>query len=165
MSFIGRQGLPAGNGSSAWRWFPQAMILSLLAVIAVNILMAYYALSTFPGLAVANDFDTSNRYDEVLDRAQRQAALGWAVDAQIVEGRPVLLLKGADGQPLADVAIAATLQRPLGPPRTAHPSFAAQTPGRYIADAVVAEPGQWDLLLSVTASGHTLTTTRRLLAK
>jgi nitrogen fixation protein FixH len=165
MSFIGREGLPSGNGRSPWRWFPQAMILSLLVVVAVNILMAYYALSTFPGLAVANDFDTSNRYDAVLARAERQAALGWAIDARIEDGRPVLLLNGADGAPLTDAAVSGILQRPLGPPRTAHPAFAAAAPGRYVADAAVAEPGQWDLLLSVTAGGNTLTTTRRLIAK
>jgi nitrogen fixation protein FixH len=148
---------------SPWRFFPMAALLSLAVVIAVNGLLAYFALSTFPGLAVANDFDTSNRYDQVLEAAQRQAALGWNLQARLEAGHPVLVLIGRDGQGLDAAEIIATAQRPLGPPQTVHPRFVAEGAGRYRADTSLEAPGQWDLLLQVIAYGQTLTATRRVI--
>jgi nitrogen fixation protein FixH len=42
----------AGNGTSAWRFYPLALIGALGFVILVNVAMAYTAIKTFPGDAV-----------------------------------------------------------------------------------------------------------------
>ena len=63
-------------------------------VVAVNAGMVYAALHSFPGAAEGDEgFALSNHYDVVLERAQREAALGWTVAAQADEaGRAVVTL-------------------------------------------------------------------------
>jgi nitrogen fixation protein FixH len=162
MSHAGRTPLPP---PTPWRFFPLAAIAALGVVVAVNGVLAWAALSSFPGLAVEDDFATSNRYDRILDRASRQAALGWTVEAGAEAGAPVLRLARPDGAPLDGAAIIATAQRPLGPPETAQTGFTGEGGGRYRAAEALGRPGQWELLLSITLDGQTLTATRRIVVK
>jgi nitrogen fixation protein FixH len=148
---------------TAWQHFPLFALLSLGVVIIVNGILAYDALSTFPGLAVADDFDASNRYDEVLAKAQRQAALGWTLQTRIESGRPVVVLIARDGHAMDTAQIIATAQRPLGPPQTTEINLVSEGNGVYRADAPLDTPGQWDLALHVSAGGDSLTATRRLI--
>ena len=113
--------------TSSWRWFPLGLFLSMAVVFAVNAVLVWQALDSFPGKAVENDFDTSNNYNEVLDAAQAQAALGWTLQARAESGHPVLVLTGRDGKPLEGARITATARRPLGPPEATHPEFTEVT--------------------------------------
>jgi nitrogen fixation protein FixH len=151
--------------TSAWRHFPLIALLSLGGVIAVNGVLAYDALSTFPGLAVRDDFDASNRYDEVLDKAQRQAALGWSVQTRAEAGRAVVVLIARDGTAIDAAQVTATAQRPLGPPRTTALRLVAEGDGIYRADAPLDALGQWDLALHVVVGGDTLSATRRVIVR
>ena len=45
----------------------------------VNAGLVYAALHSFPGKAGDEGFALSNHYDAVLEREQREAALGWTV--------------------------------------------------------------------------------------
>ena len=74
------------RSTSPWRWFPAGLFLSMAAVFAVNAVLVWQALDSFPGKAVENDFDTSNNYNQVLDAAQAQAALGWKLEARADAG-------------------------------------------------------------------------------
>ena len=79
--------------------------------------MVYAALHSFPGKAGDEGFDLSNHYNAVLDRVQREAALGWTVQARTdAAGRPVVTLTDRDGAPLRGASVAASAQRPLGAP-------------------------------------------------
>ncbi len=154
---------PGPEQGSVWRWFPWALAASMGVVVAVNIAMVSFALHTFPGQAGSDGFDLSNHYDQVLEKVQQQAALGWEVrllpgDA----GRPVLVLTDRSGAPLRDAQVQATAERPLGPPETTHLVFRDAGRGRYVADAALTMPGQWELQLSASAQGHTIAATRRM---
>jgi nitrogen fixation protein FixH len=150
---------------SPWRFFPYASVAALGLVVVVNGYMAWSALSTFPGNAVVDDFGTSNRYDKVLETAERQAALGWVVTATLEGGRPVLRLAGHDGAPLTRATVTATVQRPLGPPEQSNPVFADQGGGLYRSDVALPEQGQWELRLRIEQGGHSYTATRRVVLK
>ena len=65
-----------------WRWFPWAIALSLLVVVAVNGGMVWAALRTFPGVAGTDGFDLSNHYNRVL------AACGATGGARLDRCRP-----------------------------------------------------------------------------
>ncbi len=137
----------------------------MLLVIAVNVGMVVAALDTFPGKAGSDGFDLSNRYNQVIERVQQQAALGWTVQAETDGSRPVLLLTDQAGKPLRQAVIRATAERPLGATDSTALTFLETQPGRYVADVALAERGQWDLMLSARAMGHELTTTRRILVR
>lgn len=67
-------------------------------IIAVNVVMAWKAISTFPGLEVKNSYVASQGFD---DRRQAQKQLGWTLshDYTPSTGRLVLGMTDAAGQP------------------------------------------------------------------
>ena len=154
---------PGPGRRSAWQWFPWALVASLGVVVAVNIVMVSFALHTFPGQAGSDGFDLSNHYDQVLAKVQQEAALGW--DVRLLPGdagHPVLVLTDRAGAPLGDARVQGIAERPLGPPETTPLVFRDAGPGRYVADAPLTMPGQWDVEISATAQGHTIATTKRI---
>jgi nitrogen fixation protein FixH len=130
----------------------------------VNVAMSWTAVRSFPGLATTHGFDDSNGYDRVLVAAGRQAALGWTVRDTLQANRPVILLTGRAGAPLAGAKLAATIERPIGEADPVPVAFHAAGPGRFEADAAL-PPGAWDIDLTVTAEGGVFHTTRRLIAR
>ncbi len=155
-----------GQRRSAWQWFPWAVAGSMLVVMAVNFGMVYAALHTFPGRAGSDGFDLSNHYDTVLDHMQRQAALGWKVDAHAdASGHPVLALADRSGAPLIGAHVDGTAERPLGALLTTHVAFREQAPGLYVGDTPLTLPGQWDLSLVADGQGHEVVTTRRIIVR
>ncbi len=65
-------------------------------VIGVNLLLAWKAISTFPGLEVKNSYVASQTFD--TDRAA-QLALGWTLDSAYAADTLRLTFRDANGQP------------------------------------------------------------------
>lgn len=87
-----------------------AITLAAFAVIiGVNLLMAFKAVSTFPGLEVQNSYVASQSFDR--DRAAQQA-LGWTVtpeyDGQVLS----LAIRDAQGYPARIQSLEVTIGRP-----------------------------------------------------
>jgi nitrogen fixation protein FixH len=154
------------RAGSLWRLFPLAVIVAMSVVVAVNAGLVYAALYSFPGKAGDEGFDLSNHYDAVLERAQREAALGWTMLAQTDEaGLPMVTLTGRDGSPLRGASVAATAERPLGALATHRLAFHETSPGRYVAGTALTPAGQWDLTLSASTDGRGMTATRRIIVR
>ncbi len=146
-----------------WRWFPIGLIGAMAVVFAINGYMVYTAVQSFPGEAGTDGFDLSNDYGKVLKAVSRQAALGWTIDAGVdPTAHPQLRLSGPNGAPLPQAVITATVERPVGPDETTHLTFHPEGTVRYVADATLPR-GQWDMLLTVSSNGQTVTATRRLM--
>jgi nitrogen fixation protein FixH len=149
---------------SFWRFFPLAVIAGLGLVVVVNAGLVYAALHGFPGQAGDEGFALSNHYDAVLEREQREAALGWTVVARTdAAGRPEVRLADRDGSPLRGASVAASAERPLGAPETRLLEFHEFDAGSYIADAPLPMAGQWELTLSASVGGHDIAATRRVI--
>ena len=151
--------------NSAWRWFPIASLAALGLVVIVNAGMIYTALHTFPGENVHGGFETSNNYEEILDTAAQQAALGWNVDAKTDGGHAVLNVTGRDGQPLANPMVQATAHRPVGPSMTTDLVFDADAGSQFHSEQALPQAGQWDLTILVASGADKYTVTRRVLVK
>jgi nitrogen fixation protein FixH len=148
---------------SQWRFFPYYLIGAMLVVIAVNTDFIVTALKTFPGDAGSDDFDTSNRYDQILDLAAKQASLGW--NMAIVADRDVrLTLTGKGGKKLTDAKILAEAMRPLGAENRTALHFTETAPGFYAAPENLAA-GQWDILLTVNLGADNTHITQRIIAQ
>jgi nitrogen fixation protein FixH len=155
-----------GPGRSAWNIFPWAVVAAMSLVVVVNVGMVYYALDTFPGQTSGDGFDVSNHYNQILAVAQRQAALGWNVQVAADDaGRAVVALTDRAGTPLQGARVNATAERPLGAPQATRLVFHDAGAGRYVADAALIAPGQWELEVSAAANGHAVTVTRRVVVK
>jgi len=155
----------ARDAKNSWAWFPYAAIGALGFVVLVNIGLIYAALRSNPGVAVSNDFGTSNRYDSVLDLAAKQAALGWNMEASVQQHSPALRLTGPDGSVLRHAVVTATALRPLGSLQATPLNFVLGDDGLYHTTSTLDAPGQWELRLIVTMGGESVTTTRRIVVK
>lgn len=128
-----------------------AIVVSAFGVIiAVNLVMAWKAVSTFPGLEVANSYVASQNFD--MDRAA-QEALGWRVSHEYRDGVLALVMRDAQGLP----APARNLQVMVG--RTTHDRddrpVDLQLSGGIYSAKIALEPGAWLLHLQAEAPDGT----------
>ena len=156
--------------TTAWRFLPAGMIAWLGLTVIVNAAMVYYALHSFPGAARENAFDVSNRYDAVIAKADREAALGWNVAADATGFHAQVTLTGMDVLHLPLAHIIGSASRPVGPEQATPISF-SYVPGSggtkpaFTSHDTLPGKGQWDLTLTVEQGGRTFHTTRRVFVR
>ncbi|WP_373486863.1 FixH family protein [Blastomonas sp.] len=96
-------------------WHMTAILVGFFAVImAVNFTMARMAMTTFGGKVVENSYVASQQFNDQLDRAAAQDALGWDEAITLDADRHVRIALSKAGQPLAINGVTATLSHPLG---------------------------------------------------
>ncbi|NJM49713.1 MAG: FixH family protein [Sphingomonadales bacterium] len=121
-------------------------------VISVNIYMAKVAIGTFGGTVVDNSYVASQQYNGWLAESDRQAKLGWKVEAtRLVDGK-VRLVISAQGNNSTGFMASATAQHPLGraPQRTLR--FTDQGNGIQVSSEPLPS-GRWLLYIQVNRAG------------
>lgn len=119
-------------------------------IISVNLLLAYSAVSTFPGLEVQNSYVSSQGFN---DRLAAQTALGWEVRLEVSEGVMRVHFTHADGTAAEVAGMQATLGRATHVRDDTTPAFEYAN-GTFSAP-VTLEPGNWNLRLVATAPDGT----------
>lgn len=119
-------------------------------VIGVNVLLAFKAVSTFPGLEVANSYVASQSFD--TERAA-QNALGWTLEHGYAGGRLTLAFRDRTGVPVRVEGLTALVGRTTEAAQDVVPEF-AYTGGVFQAD-VALPPGKWMILLEAQAADGT----------
>lgn len=129
-----------------------AIVVGCFAVIiGVNIVLAVFAVRTFPGLEVANSYVASQNFNNEL-AAQR--GLGWDVAAHVEGGHLILAITDAEtGRPVQADVVDATLGRPTHVRDDVTPGFLFAN-GVYSAPVTLA-PGNWNLRLVARAADGT----------
>lgn len=120
-------------------------------VIAVNLLMASFATSTFGGIVVENSYVASQEFNRWLDDARRQRALGW--DAVITWRPDDRLAVQLSGVP-AGAKVTALAHHPLGRLPDREIAFAPNGENRFLSTSEL-PAGRWFLRLEVTAANQT----------
>lgn len=120
-------------------------------IIAVNLVMAWKAVSTFPGLEAPNTFVASQEFDT---RREAQQGLGWTVAPGHENGRVRLAITDAAGQPVEVASLQVLIGRPTSARDDVTPDFAF-VGGIYEAPVELA-PGLWMLKLEAVAKDGTL---------
>ncbi|MEP2640333.1 FixH family protein [Roseobacter sp.] len=119
-------------------------------IIGVNLLLAYSAVSTFPGLEVKNSYVASQHFDK---NRTAQTALGWSVWAQVRGDDVVLSITDEDGAAVEVASLDATLGRATHVRDDQTPDF--KFDGRaYVAAADLA-PGNWNIRMKAVAADGT----------
>lgn len=123
-------------------------------IIGVNVVMAWKAVSTFPGLEVGNSYVASQTWDA---ERQAQEALGWTLTHGYDPGRGELALtfRDAGGAPVTLAALAVLVGRPTEARDDQTPAFAQGAGGAYLAPARLA-PGKWMMQIEARAVDGTL---------
>lgn len=121
-------------------------------IIAVNVVMAYKAITTFPGLEVDNSYVASQEFDA---KRRAQEALGWNVthDYDAANGRLVIAVTDAQGLPARIADFNVLLGRTTEAKDDQTPAF-TEVAGKWEA-SVDLPPGKWLLKLSAVAGDGT----------
>lgn len=122
-------------------------------IIGVNVLMAYKAISTFPGLEVQNSYVASQGFDA---RRSAQQSLGWTMAHSYnpSTGRLVVDLTDATGAPADVAALKGLLGRTTEAREDQTPDFVPVS-GAWEADAKLG-PGKWLLKIEALSTDGTL---------
>lgn len=128
-----------------------AMIVAFFGVvIAVNLLMASFAVSTFGGTVVDNSYVASQKYNEWLEEARKQASYGWTVSNVVrVQDKASMTVLDANNASLDGAAITATAIHPVGRADPVALDFVQDGTGAYISRDVLPE-GRWKLRITIT---------------
>lgn len=145
--------LAAADDRNGYRWFPWAIAASMAVVIAVNIALAYLAVTSSTGLVTEHPFESGNGYNSVLSEAAAEDALGWhaklAVSGNAGSRRLELRLHDRSGAPLNGAAVTARLERPVEPVPPVPATLAEGASGSYDVDLPMLRPGQWEVRIVV----------------
>ncbi|TVP74090.1 MAG: nitrogen fixation protein FixH [Rhodobacteraceae bacterium] len=119
-------------------------------ILTANLLLAYNAVNTFPGLEVDNSFVASQNFNEEL---AEQLALGWEVKASHADGILTLAITDAEGAPVRTAHLDATLGAATHVRDDQVPEFRF-TDGAYRAPVEIG-PGNWNIRLYAVAQDGT----------
>lgn len=121
-------------------------------VIAVNVLLANLAVSTFSGTVVENSYVASQEFNRWLGDAKADKALGWKLAiAREKAGTVRFTLTDASGRPLTGAAVRAQADHPLGAKAPVVMAPREVAPGVYEA---ALPAGRWHVGIEVRAMGH-----------
>lgn len=115
-------------------------------VVAVNLLMANLAISSFGGVVVENTYVASQNFNEWLEEADRENALGW--EARVARDGDGRLLVETNGLPVGAVAHA-ELRHPLGKDDMREWTLSSLGDGTFHSIEAVPE-GRWLVRLTLT---------------
>lgn len=129
-------------------------------IIAVNLLLAWSAIKTFPGLEVRNSYVASQEFD---DRRLAQEALGWTVAATHRNGVLEVSITDGSGAPVEATELSATVGRATHVFDDVTPEFRFDGQ-RYVADVPLGE-GNWNIRMEAVAQDGTTFQQRIVLIK
>ena len=138
------------NALSSYRWFPWGIAGAMTAVVAVNLALTYFAVSSSTGLVTKHPFDEGNGYNAILAAAAREDALGWHGKLAIAPEKagPVTLaatITDKDKALVASLAVTAHIERPVEPIPEITLPLTETSPGHYTATTALDRAGQWDV--------------------
>jgi nitrogen fixation protein FixH len=130
-------------------WHMTAIIVAFFGVvIAVNVVMAYYAASTFSGTVVDNSYVASQEYNGWLAEARAEARLGWTTTFALDDARHPEITVTAGGAPLGYLTATGVAQHPLGRAPDINLHFVSTGDGRLRARELL-PPGRWQVHVEV----------------
>lgn len=129
-------------------------------IISVNLLLAYSAVSTFPGLEVKNSYVASQTFN---DRKAAQESLGWTVAAHHRDGELRLSITDPDGAPVMVGGLEATVGRATHVKEDVTPDFMFD--GRDYVAAVPLGDGNWNIRMKALSEDGTVFQQRVVLIK
>ncbi|PCJ04397.1 MAG: nitrogen fixation protein FixH [Rhodobacteraceae bacterium] len=127
-------------------------------IITVNLVLAYNAVRTFPGLEVKNGYIASQTFDR---RRTAQEALGWSVYASATDGQVMLEITDQQGNPVEVAKLTSTLGRATHIRDDQTPDFQFNGTA-YVAPAQLGA-GNWNIRMVARAENGTEFTQRVIL--
>lgn len=130
-------------------------VIFFSVVVAVNLIMARYAVDTFGGTVVDNSYVASQNYNRWLADADQQARLGWTPKITLDSVRRIQLsVSNAEGR-LENLTGTGIAIHPLGRKPAIPLKFVSSSNGLLMADQKL-PAGRWRVKLLVSRGADTL---------
>lgn len=130
------------------------MILIMIAffgtIIAVNLVMASFARSSWTGLVVQNSYVASQQFNEKIAESRALAKLGWKGTLETTAKQVVYRLNDRQGAPVSMTGGKAIFRHPAAEGADWNVVLGPGTAGKLVAVAVVPD-GVWAVELEVEA--------------
>ncbi|PWK63405.1 FixH family protein [Aminobacter sp. AP02] len=124
-------------------WHMLAIMVAFFGVIiAVNLLMATLANTSWTGLVVQNTYVASQQFNEQVAEARAQAALGWKGTLTIANGEIRYGLVDASGTPIHAESVTVTFRRPAYEAEDWQATLKRNTDSTFSATAAIRD-GIW----------------------
>lgn len=151
---------PSDHGFRITGWHVLGSLLAFFgAVMVVNVVMVWAALSTFGGVETPSSYNAGLEFTNEMDRAAAQRALGWTVDAELAGNaakRTVSIdATDATGNSVSGLSAEATFAHPADERQDRQVMLFEVAPGRYEGEADVPD-GIWSLRLAFNRDGEVL---------
>lgn len=133
-------------------WHMTGILVAFFGVvIAVNVVMARFAVTTFGGVDTENAYKAGLAFRKEINAAEEQSERHWVVDVNVETlgaGARAVTVRALDatGKPLSALAGSARLSHPTDARQDVTTALAPLGDGRYRA-VVEAHKGQWDLVV------------------
>lgn len=155
---IASQATRNSRWSKSGNWIPWVFAAGMLAAVAANGALVYFAFRSWTGVSAAHAYQRGLDYNRVLAVAAREEALGWQASVAIRRsedlpdhGEVVLHLRDREGRPLDGVRLVIELVRPLEALPSIPVPMVTGGAGRYTgALETLPRAGQWDVRLAAT---------------
>ncbi|KZL18950.1 FixH [Pseudovibrio axinellae] len=123
-------------------------------IAAMNAVMIYIALDTFPGLEVDSSYKVSQRYNKEIANAKAQAALNWNVDAAIErngDGSAHIRVLAEDktGAVITGESVTVKLHRPAITAADQDLILSERSAGEYVANLSNLGAGHWNVVVEI----------------
>lgn len=136
-----------------------AVVAFFAVVVAANLTLARFALSTFSGVEADNAYKAGLAYSREIASARAQDARHWMVDARVQPRRDDVLVEiaahDASGRPLAGFEVTAALTHPMDRRQDHAVPLSEDAPGIY-RGATDVHAGQWSLVIEIARGGDRL---------
>ena len=126
-------------------------VSAFTVIIGVNLVLAYKAVSTFPGLEVDNSYVASQGFNA---RKAAQEALGWHLAPSYTAGRVDLAFTARNGLPVAVTELEVLIGRTTSTMDDARPVFVAM--GDVYTTELPLARGKWMVKVTARSLGGTL---------
>ncbi|OUS23002.1 nitrogen fixation protein FixH [Litorivita pollutaquae] len=134
---------------TGWHVFA-VFFLAFGVIIGVNLVLAYSAVKTFPGLEVKNSYVASQQFNV---RKAAQEALGWSVRADHRDGQVILAITDAAGAPVMVGDLHAVVGRATHVREDVEPEFIFDGTA-YVAPLTLGA-GNWNIRMTAVAPDGT----------
>lgn len=132
-------------------WHMLGIMLAFFGVIiAVNMTMAYKAVSSWSGLVVKNTYVASQEFNDKAETGKEQAALGWQSQPALAEGVFTWRLSDRDGNAVGLTGGTVEFKRPVGDVHDTKVTLTIREPGTLTAPLELGE-GAWIMEVNADA--------------
>lgn len=136
------------------------VVLAIMDGIFVTI-----ATRTHTGVVTDEAYNRGLAYNETIEAAEAQEALGWQSSVRLGDTGLVFEITDTVGKPLSGASVRAEISRPIEADQGQIVSLNEARPGVYSADIEFPADGQWDARVFLTWQSHTYQTRERLIVR